>query len=102
MQVYHIVLPEVWAHFKDKSFYEHESLESEGFIHCSFADQIEGVLDRYYKNAGRVLILTIDPAKLKSKLVAEASTGGEVYPHIYGEINREAIVGIEEREIERG
>ena len=102
MQVYHIVLPEGWENFKDKSFYEHESLGTEGFIHCSFADQIDGVLERYYKAAEKVLILTIDPAKLKSKLIAEASTGGEIYPHIYGEINRESIVGIEERTIDHG
>jgi uncharacterized protein (DUF952 family) len=102
MQIYHIVLPEIWAHFKDKDFYEAESLQSEGFIHCSFAEQLEAVLQRYYKNAGEVLILTVDAKKLKSKLVNEPSTGGEIYPHIYGKINTDAIVAIEEREISRG
>lgn len=102
MLIYHIVLPEVWEDFKTREFYEAESLESEGFIHCSFADQLEAVLERYYKAAEKVLILTIDAQKLKSKLISEPSTGGENYPHIYGEINRDAIVGIEEREIARG
>jgi uncharacterized protein (DUF952 family) len=100
MQIYHIVLPEIWAHFKDKDFYEAESLQTEGFIHCSFAQQLEAVLQRYYKNAGKVLILTIDAEKLESKLVNEASTNDEIYPHIYGKINTDAIVGIEERQIE--
>jgi uncharacterized protein (DUF952 family) len=102
MRVYHIVTPEVWAKFKDKEFYEAESLHTENFIHCSYAGQLEAVLLRYYKNAEKVLILTIETDKLKSKLVEEPSTNGEIYPHIYGGINVDAIVGNEEREIERG
>lgn len=97
MQIYHIVLPEVWEKFKDKDFYEAESLRTEGFIHCSYIGQLEAVLERYYKNAEKVLILTIETEKLKSKLVEEPSTNNEIYPHIYGKINRDAIAGIEER-----
>ncbi len=97
MIIYHIVLPEVWAKFKDKNFYYATSLNTEGFIHCSFAEQIEGVLQRYYQGVGKVLILTIEPEKLTSELVNEPSTNNEIYPHIYGQINREAIIEIEDR-----
>jgi uncharacterized protein (DUF952 family) len=97
MHIYHIVLPDVWEGFKGKEGYEAESLETEGFIHCSFARQIDGVLERYYKGVDRVLILKIDPDKLESKLVNEPSTNNEVYPHIYGPINLKAVVDTEER-----
>ena len=97
MKIYHIVLPEVWEKFKDGEFYKAESLETEGFIHCSFAEQLEGVLERYYKDAGEVLILEIETDKLTSKLVNEPSTSDEIYPHIYGKINREAIISQIER-----
>lgn len=99
MIIYHIVLPEVWERFKDQSFYEAESLATENFIHCSFAEQLDGVLQRYYKDAPKVLILTVETEKLMSELVNESSTGGEIYPHIYGEINRDAIIGVEERKL---
>ncbi len=102
MRIYHIVLPEVWEKFKGEKFYEADSLKTEGFIHCSFAGQLETVLRRYYKDADRVMILEIETEKLTSKLVNEPSTGGEIYPHIYGKINADAIVRVEEREIERG
>ena len=102
MPIYHIVLPEVWGKFKDEKFYEADSLKTEGFIHCSFADQLETVLRRYYKDAERVLILHIEPKLLASKLVDEPSTNNEIYPHIYGKINVEAIIKIEEKEIGRG
>ena len=96
MIIYHVVTPEVWSKFKDKDFYEAESLQTEGFIHCSFAEQIETVLNRYYRDTERVLLLEIETEKLTSKLINEPSTGGEIYPHIYGKINAEAIVGNKE------
>ena len=91
MNIYHVVLPEVWDEWKDRSYYEAPSLESEGFIHCSFEDQLAGVLKRYYSGVQRVVILTIDSTKLHSKLVAEPSTNDEMYPHIYGPINLDAV-----------
>lgn len=101
MYIYHIVLPEVWENFKLASSYHAESLVAEGFIHCSFDTQLDSVLERYYSGVDTVLILKIDPEKLTSRLIDEPSTNNEIYPHIYGPINRDAIVGIEERPIER-
>jgi uncharacterized protein (DUF952 family) len=95
--IYHCVLPEVWDKFKHEEFYEAESLSTEGFIHCSFENQLAGVLERYFKGVEKVFILQIDADLLRSKLVVEPSTNQELYPHIYGKINREAIVNIEER-----
>lgn len=97
MIIYHIVLPEIWERFKDQDFYYATSLNTEGFIHCSFAEQIEGVLERYYQGVEQVLILTINSEKLTSKLVNEPSTNDEIYPHIYGQINLDSIVEIENR-----
>ena len=98
MTIYHIVLPEVWAAF-DGDLYEAESLGSEGFIHCSFENQLDGVLQRYYSGAESVVLLEIDSDKLTSKLVNEPSTNNEIYPHIYGPINRDAVIEFEERRI---
>lgn len=98
MIIYHIVLPTAWAAFEGE-FYEHASLASEGFIHCSFAEQIDGVLQRYYSGAESVVMLEIDTEKLTSELVNEPSTNSEIYPHIYGLINRDAIITAKEKTI---
>ncbi len=97
MIIYHVVLPEIWAQFEGRPSFRTPSLETEGFIHCSFESQLEGVVRRYYGNHLQLLILHIDTDKLKSKLVKEESTGGEIYPHIYGRINMDAIVRVEPR-----
>jgi len=92
MLIYHILLPETWKLVRGRSFYEAESFAAEGFIHCSYKDQLEGVLKRYYSDAGEVVVLTIDPAKLSSPLIVEPSTNNELYPHIYGPIDLDAVV----------
>ena len=99
MLIYHIVTTEVWEKFTDETEYEAESLRTENFIHCSYRHQLDAVLERYYKNQTAVLILHINAHLLRAKLVAERSTGGEVYPHIYGKINKSAIVEIEPRNL---
>lgn len=97
MLIYHVVLPEVWENFQDKDEYEAESLKTEGFIHCSYKNQLDEVLQRYYKDAERVVILHINPHYLKSELVAEPSTNREIFPHIYGKINKSAIIETEKK-----
>lgn len=91
MLIYHIVLPEVWAKF-DIDLYTHPSLAAEGFIHCSFESQLDGVIGRYYADEPEVVVLEIESDRLMSRMIKEPSTNCEIYPHIYGPINRDAIV----------
>ena len=97
MFIYHIVLPEIWEQVRSEPLYRHESLASEGFIHCSYEDQLDGVIGRYYADRVELVVLTIDKDKLAARLVAEPSTGGEIYPHIYGPLNMSAVVDVETR-----
>ena len=96
MLIYHIVLPEDWAAF-DTDLYFAASLADEGFIHCSFENQLDAVIGRYYGNRDKVVVLEIESDRLMSRTVNEPSTNREIYPHIYGPINRDAIVRTFER-----
>lgn len=96
--IYHIVLPEDWRAF-DTDLYRAKSLETEGFIHCSFTDQIDAVVKRYYKGVKNLVILEIESDKLMSRVLREPSTDNEIYPHVYGPINRDAIVGVRIKKI---
>jgi uncharacterized protein (DUF952 family) len=91
MKIYHIVMPDEWAAAEGGSEYRAPSLADEGFIHCSFEEQLEGVLARYYAGAGEVVILEIEPSALVAELVEEPSTNNEIYPHIYGALNLDAV-----------
>ena len=93
MRIYHIVLLDDWAAF-DTGLYRARSLETEGFIHCSFSGQLNAVIARYYAAEPEVVVLEIETDSLMSRVLNEPSTANEIYPHIYGPINRDAIVSV--------
>ena len=75
--------------------YSCDSIASEGFIHCCKPEQLKGVIERYYSGATGLLLLHIDSDLLRSELVFENTVGGEeLFPHVYGEINMDAVVQI--------
>ena len=97
--IYHVCSGEAWTGAKEQGRYVHASLGEEGFIHCSTEDQVAGVLSRYFRGQKNLLRLEIDPGKLDPELKWEASPSlGEAFPHIYGPINIDAVVGVTQLE----
>jgi uncharacterized protein (DUF952 family) len=93
--IYHVVTQQLWDAAVEKGFYEAPSLQAEGFIHCSQIQQVQGVLERYYKNISDLLLLHIDEEKLTSPLKFELSPSvNESFPHVFGTINLDAVVTI--------
>ncbi|HWG44241.1 MAG TPA: DUF952 domain-containing protein [Gemmataceae bacterium] len=97
--IYHLVLQSAWEANPHQE-YRASSLAGEGFIHCSFANQVALSANRFYAGQQNLLVLHIDPARLSNPLREEPSGSGEVFPHIYGPINRDAVVRVET--LERG
>jgi uncharacterized protein (DUF952 family) len=93
--IYHITQKKAWEHALAQGFYETASLAKEGFIHNSTFPQVAAVLDRYYKNETNLVLLHIDETKLSSPLKFElAPSVNELFPHIFGPINLEAVVNV--------
>ena len=70
------------------------TLEEEGFIHASRADQVQSVFDRYYADADEPLVLlVIDPAHVRSEVRVEP-VGDDTYPHVYGPLEPEDVVEV--------
>lgn len=97
MIFYHITTPEQLAIYSGADFYAARSLTYEGFVHASFAEQIDETLKIHFKNESKVVILTVDSDLLTAKLLIEQSRNGERFPHIYGAINKSAVIAVEER-----
>lgn len=81
-----------WESQKKSENYAPSAYEKEGFIHACHRAQLEGVYRRYFAGRQDSFLLQLDESKLKAKVIEEPSTGGELYPHIYGLINKEAII----------
>jgi uncharacterized protein (DUF952 family) len=101
--IYHITSSQAWQEAQQRGEYRADSLESEGFIHCSTESQILPVAEKYYRGQSDLLLLKIDPARLASELRWEPPSGGapppgvpegDLFPHIYGPINLDAVVKV--------
>ena len=93
--IYHIATAKDWNFHLAQTTYVPEAFAKEGFIHCSKEDQVPGVLQRYYAGVKDLILLHIDEAKLSAELKYEAATNQELFPHVFGAINKEAIVKTE-------
>ncbi len=71
------------------------SLEEQGFIHCSFADQVQQIADLVYAGRQDVVLLVIDPSLVPDEIEVENLEGGEqLFPHIYGPLPLEAVIAV--------
>ena len=94
--IFHVVTPQNWQKALQQGFYEADSLAAEGFIHTSKAEQVAGVLERYYKDQSNLFLLHIDELKLTAPLKYElAPSVNEEFPHIFGRLNLDAVIKVE-------
>lgn len=95
--IYHITTQAQWAEAKALDHYDSETLATEGFIHCSTEPQVAGVLERYYIGQTGLVKLKILKEKIERPLLFElAGSINEVFPHIYGALNLDAVVEVTE------
>jgi uncharacterized protein (DUF952 family) len=92
-EIFHLVEPAVWERDRQAP-YRPASLETEGFIHCSSADQVARVANLFYAGAQSLLVLRIDADRLGALLRDEDIGTGEKFPHVYGPLNRGVVVDV--------
>ena len=91
--ILHVTTPDAWRRAAETPFYEAESLAVEGFIHNCRPDQLRGVLGRHFAGHQVLVLLVIDPSLLTSE-VREEAAADDTFPHIYGPIDRAAVVSV--------
>jgi uncharacterized protein (DUF952 family)/lysophospholipase L1-like esterase len=88
--LFHIVAPTDWP---ARGEYRPASLADQGFVHLSFADQVEGVANAIYRDAPDLVVVELDPVALDSDVLVEDSYGaGVAFPHAYGPLPVSAAV----------
>jgi len=95
--IYHLALASDWEHSSSDGYSTStlgRSLAEQGFIHCSFREQVQGTADLVYRDRSDVLLLEIDPARLAAVVRVERIDGTEDFPHVYGALNRDAVVRV--------
>ncbi|NJM78043.1 MAG: DUF952 domain-containing protein [Acaryochloridaceae cyanobacterium RU_4_10] len=90
-RIYHIATAIAWQAALQQESYVHPSLFSEGFIHCSYPQQVAETLKVHFKGQTDLVLLEIDPTQLTAELKLEPSRNGELFPHLYGPLNLDAV-----------
>ena len=92
MIIYHITRKENLPGVMAGGDYSGDTLQTEGFIHCSTAAQVIGVANRRFKGQPGLVLLVIETALVRPEIRYENLEGGSaLFPHIYGPLNRDAI-----------
>jgi len=91
----HIAHGEEWGRAHVDGSYRTSSLRDQGYIHCSYPHQVIRVANSVYRGQRGLILLHIDPDRLDSRVVEEDGGSGELYPHVYGPINLDAVVKVE-------
>jgi uncharacterized protein (DUF952 family) len=90
--IFHITTSSAWDDARAAGAYVAPSLEREGFIHFSAADQVVGVANRAFRGQGDLVLLCVAPERLTAVVRHEhAADAGEVFPHLYGPLNLDAV-----------
>ncbi|HYP98518.1 MAG TPA: DUF952 domain-containing protein [Polyangiaceae bacterium] len=91
--VFHITERGAFAAALESGAYRADSIEREGFIHCSMRAQVLRTAGRFFGGRSGLVLLCIDAERIASLLRYEAADG-EAFPHCYGPIPLEAIPAV--------
>ena len=90
--LFHIVAPADWP---AEGAYRPASLAEQGFVHLSFADQVEQVANAIYLDAPELVVIELDPTELGVQVRVEDSYGeGVAFPHAYGPVSVSAAMAV--------
>ena len=93
--IFHITTSSAWDAARAAGAYEPASLEDEGFIHFSAADQVVRVANRAFRGQRDLVLLCVAPDRLAGVVRREyAADAGEAFPHLYGPLNLDAVVEV--------
>ncbi len=93
--IFHITDVNSWN--KQRTDTHFKGNQSDGFIHASTSSQLQRTREKYFAGRSKLLLLTIDPLKVTPEIRFEdLQQEGQLYPHIYGDLNLDAVIKVEE------
>lgn len=96
--ILHITHRSAWEAAQRDGHYRAPSLDTQGFIHLSSAAQVIRVANAFYRGETDLVLLVVDTVELTAELryepPAEAPESAELFPHLYGALNLNAVMRV--------
>jgi uncharacterized protein (DUF952 family) len=98
--ILHICPRSVWEAAAAQGVYEADTLATQGFIHCSTAEQVHLPATALFRGRTDLLQLEIDEARLPVEVTWEEGDpphpDGLLFPHLYAALPTSAVVAVRE------
>ena len=93
--IVHLTTRRAWDHAKLAGHYNGDTLETEGFIHCSNLDQVIRVANTRFHSRGDLVLLWVDRTLVKATIREENLEGGDdLFPHVYGPLDIDSVIAV--------
>ena len=86
--IYKICPASAWREAERQGVYRGSADDArDGFIHFSTVAQVAGTAAKHFAGQAGLFLVAIDADQLGSALKWERSRGGELFPHLYGDLD---------------
>jgi uncharacterized protein (DUF952 family) len=96
--IVHIAARGDWEDALASGRYVPPGFDQDGFVHCSFVEQVVPVADAFFAGRTDLVLLVIDRGKLSAEVRVEEPvppTGSDDrFPHVYGPIEVDAVTDV--------
>ena len=96
--ILHFCTRSAWSEARAHGAYQGDTLQSEGFIHCSTAEQVHLPANALVRGRTDLVLLEIDRARLTCPVRWEPCDPGDPstmrFPHVYGPLDPDAVVAV--------
>lgn len=90
--IYKIVAKEEWAKADRAGVFKGAAIDlADGFIHFSTAAQARQTAALHFANQDGLLLVAVAASPLGDMLKWEPSRGGDLFPHLYGDLSMKMI-----------
>ena len=95
VKIYKICAASAWREAERSGVYAgSEDDARDGFIHVSTADQVPETLRKHFFGQRALFLVQVDGDVLGDALRWEPSRNGELFPHLYGELDIGAVLSV--------
>jgi uncharacterized protein (DUF952 family) len=89
--IYKICTTDEWREAERAGVYRGSAVDRrDGFIHFSTAAQAQETAAKHFSGQRDLVLIGVDEAALGDGLKWEPSRGGDLFPHLYGELDLKA------------
>ena len=94
-KIYKICPASAWREAERQGVFRGSPVDvRDGFIHFSTATQVEETARKHFAGQAGLFLIAVDADALGDALRWERSRNDELFPHLYGELDLGAVMGI--------